>query len=61
MPLGAKHEHFCPIIRILREKSSPEPAGKLPNPDSRSRHDHNDLFDYFMVESRRRVMYLCIG
>ena len=48
-PLDAKIEHFRPLIRILREKSSLGTAGKLANPASRSKYDQNDFLDYFFI------------
>ena len=36
-------------IRSLSEKSSPEPAGKLPNAESRSRDDQNYVFSCFLL------------
>ena len=44
-PLDARNEHFRLQIRILREKSYPEPAGKLPNPEPRSKYDQNYCFN----------------
>ena len=41
---GAGGEHFGPEIRILREKSSLEPAGKLSNPDSKHIHEAINVF-----------------
>ena len=46
-PQDAKHDHFGPQIRILREKSSLEPAGKLPNPESRSKYDQTYILITF--------------
>ena len=38
-PLDAGTLKICPKFRILREISSPEPAGKLQNPDFKSQNE----------------------
>ena len=45
-PLDAKIDKFGPQIRILREKSYPELAGKLPNPAPRSKYDQNYVWRF---------------
>ena len=48
-PLDAEIQHFRPQIRILREKSSLEPAGKLPNPESTPKYDQNYVFNHCFI------------
>ena len=47
-PLDAGFRYFWPQIRILREISSPEPAGKVQNPDSRSKNEEFYLLICFL-------------
>ena len=51
-PLDAKILQIWPQIRILRQKSCLEPAGKLENPSSRSKNAQiNLLICFFLIRS----------
>ena len=47
--LDARTEHFWPQIRILRKISSLEPAGNVPNPDSRSENPEINFLKLFFI------------
>ena len=55
-PVDARLEYFGPEIRILREKSSLQPAGKLLNSASRPKSGQKDFLICLCYQSHHGVM-----